>query len=433
MNKKTAILSFLVMLAALIGCKEVREAKTATVADEHNGESASVIEAKSDVIAETDTLIIDPEQPEIIISEKLPLIQAEIAASTQVKQDEPIETEIAAKIEQIAVKPPSNVDSEVEKSEKIADVTEETGDKTAGNNQVIEEDLEEKTQEPQPEKNKEVIADNTSPENDAELPKTTADIFYAEYNKVLANYVNKDGNVNYSRLRRKRGELFTAVKALDKIKPEEFMAFSKNEKKAFWINAHNIFTLKLIIDNYPIQPITLMGRKLMILYPDNSIMQIPGGREKTIFNVIRFEYTLKEIEREQLLKDFKDPRVIFALTYASKGAAFLRPEAYKAEKLDEQLDDQVRKFVRNNKGLKINRTERIVHLSDMFNWYKQELLESKYGKIKKFRKYKPHVRASLNLIANYLTDEDAEFIESQNYTVKFQIFDWHLNEQPIKK
>ena len=263
--------------------------------------------------------------------------------------------------------------------------------------------------------------------SEKKVPKAT-DEFYTKYGQVLAEYVDKDGNVNYARLRRKRGELFAAVKALDDIEPKVFMAFDKKEKMAFWLNAHNLLTLKMIIDNYPIQP-----RMFMILYPDNSIMQIPGGREKTIFKVIGFEYTLKEIEREQLLKKYEDPRLCFALTYASHGSAFLRNEVYVPDKLDEQLDDQTRRFINNEKGVKIDKDAGIVYLSDIFNWYKKELTESKYGQIKKFRKYKPHVRSGLNMILDYIQTDNAEYIESQNYTVKFMVFNWRLNEQPEEK
>ena len=489
MNKKTAILPFFIVLIALFGCKEAPKADNATIAEEHPVQLESVIEQKSEIIEDTAEPIPDSEPSEPLIAnittpdqpdkegpaqakqEILP-VKAEVPEATEIKikdsdtkipeteQNKPIETNNTAEIIQKTEELADNIDSKAGNSEKaeknieIVEATDETGDKNDRVNEIIEEKEDDKATEP--EKTEEVVAENkdkieeTEPEkseeiktenktevalndekasDETETPKTVVDDFYAVYNKVLADYIDKDGKVNYSRLRRKRGELFAAVKALDKIEPEVFMAtLDKNEKKAFWINAHNLFTLKLIIDNYPIQP-----RPFMILYPDNSIMQIPGGREKTIFKVIGFEYTLKEIEREQLLLDFKDPRIIFALTYASKGAAFMRNEAYIPDKLDEQLTDQVKRFVSNDKGMKIDRNSNIVYLSDIFNWYKQEIISSKYGKIKKFRKYKPHVRASLNMILDHIDGDDAKYIESQNYTVKFRIFDWHLNEQASKK
>lgn len=488
MNKKTAILPFFIVLIALFGCKEAPKADNATIAEEHPVQLESVIEQKSEIIEDTAEPIPDSEPLEPLIAntstpdqpdkeepaqaeqEILP-IKAEVPEATEIKikdsstktpqteQNKPIETNKTAEIIEKTEELTDNIDPKAENSEKaeknieIVEATDETGDKKDRVDEIIEEKEDDKATEP--EKTEEVVAENkdkteeTEPEkteeiktenktevapndekasDETETPKTVVDDFYTAYNKILTDYADKDGNVNYSRLRRKRGELFAAIRKLENIKPEEFISLTANEKKAFWINAHNIFTLKLIIDNYPIQP-----RPFMILYPDNSIMQIPGGREKTIFKVIGFEYTLKEIEREQLLLDFKDPRIIFALTYASKGAAFMRNEAYIPDKLDEQLTDQVKRFVSNDKGMKIDRNSNIVYLSDIFNWYKQEIISSKYGKIKKFRKYKPHVRANLNMILDHVDGDDAKYIESQNYTVKFRIFDWHLNEQASKK
>jgi len=250
--------------------------------------------------------------------------------------------------------------------------------------------------------------------------------FYDKCEHVFSTYVDEEGMVDYRTLRRKRAELIDAAREFNNVHPAEKMSWSQNEKIAFWINAHNIFTVKLIIDNYPIQP-----RWYMINYPDISIMQIIGGRDKKYFKVMGMEYTLREIEREILLERFKDPRIFFALSYASIGGAFLRNEAYRPEKLDEQLDEQVKKFLSSPQGMKIDRTKKIVFLSDIFNWYKKVFVE-KYGSIKKFRDREPDIRAYLNFIINYASGDDIGYLKSNNYAIRFQLYDWHLNEQPKK-
>ena len=202
------------------------------------------------------------------------------------------------------------------------------------------------------------------------------------------------------------------------------MSWSNNEKIAFWINAHNIFTLKLIIDNYPIQP-----KWYLINYPDSSIMQIVGGREKKYFKIMGMEYTLREIEKEILMKRFRDPRIFFALSYASMGGAFLLNEPYYPDKLDQQLDEQARKFLLSSRGLRIDRTKKIIFLADIFNWYKPVFI-AKYGSIKKFRDRQPHIQSYLNFIVDYISPDNVGYFESANYKVEFQLYDWHLNEQP---
>ena len=261
----------------------------------------------------------------------------------------------------------------------------------------------------------------SEPEAQSEKPA-----FYGKCEHIFTTYVDEEGRVAYDILRRKRAELIEVAREFNKVHPAEKMSWSRNEKIAFWINAHNIFTLRLIVDNYPIQP-----RWYLINYPDSSIMQLPGGRTKKYFKVMGMEYTLREIEREILLERFGDPRIFFTLSYASTGGAFLRNEAYYPDKLDVQLDEQARKFLSSPQGMKIDHTKKIVVLSDIFNWYRKAFIE-KYGSIKKFRGREPHIRAYLNFIINYVSGDDAAYLRSDDYQVGFQLYDWRLNEQPGK-
>jgi len=218
------------------------------------------------------------------------------------------------------------------------------------------------------------------PQEDSTDEKTiTTPAFYKKYKELLATYVNDDGNVDYRLLRRKRAILAGIVREIDNIHPAELMSWSPQEKMAFWINTYNIMTLKLIVDEYPIQPVLFM-----FFYPDNSIMQIRGAWDKKYFNVIGLEYRLREIKEDRLMARFNDPRVHFALSYACVGGAFLRNEPYYPDRLDKQLDEQVKKYLGSPKGLKINKSKKMVYLSDVFNQNRKDFI-NKYGPIKKFR------------------------------------------------
>jgi len=247
--------------------------------------------------------------------------------------------------------------------------------------------------------------------------------FYEACRQIFSTYVDDRGLVDYKTLRRKRARLINAAREFDKVHPAQLMSWSDNEKMAFWINAHNIFTLKLVIDNYPIQP-----RWFLINYPDNSIMHIPKGRDKTYFKIMGMEYTLKEIEREILMKRFQDPRICFTLSYASMGGAFLRNEPYYPDKLEKQLEDQAEKFLSSTRGFRIDKTKKIIFLADIFNWY-QSVFINKYGSVKKFRDRKPRIQSYLNFIVNYVSPGNVSYFESDDYKVEFLLYDWHLNEQ----
>ncbi len=256
--------------------------------------------------------------------------------------------------------------------------------------------------------------------------KVGAPDLYEKCKYVLATFVDKHGKVDYYNLRRKRSKLIAATRAFSEIDPVEYFQWSDNEKIAFWINAYNILTLSLVVENYPIKP--LWWR---ITYPPNSIIHIPGAWTKKYFDVMGIEYTLREIEREILMARFKDPRICFTFSYATLGGALLRNEPYYPNKLDEQLDDQVKKFLATPQGLTIDHQEEIVRLGDIFNWYKGDFIEE-YGDIKRFRDRPAHIQAYLNCIVKYISSDNLKYIESKDYDVKFIKYDWRLNEQPNK-
>jgi hypothetical protein len=247
--------------------------------------------------------------------------------------------------------------------------------------------------------------------------------FYARYAELLKTYADDNGNVDYGVLRRKRGDLIEATRMLDELDPQLVLFWTQEEKLALWLNAHNLFTLKLIVDNYPIKA-SVWG----MWYPPNSIMQISGARDKTYFKMMGLEYTLREIEREILIKRFEDPRICFALSYASMGGAFLRNEPYYPHRIDRQLDEQAQRFVQSPRGVLIERDPATIQLADIFIWYR-DLMIAKYGPVKKFRDRPDDIRSYLNCILPYLKPEDAKFIETGNPAVKFMKYDWQLNEK----
>jgi hypothetical protein len=263
-------------------------------------------------------------------------------------------------------------------------------------------------------------SDQDQPELPAESPLPS---FYSSCQAVYDQCVNNDGDVDYSRLKRKRSDLLNALKTLETIHPAQIMAMDDTEKQAFWINTYNLCTLKLIIDNYPIEP-----KWYMILYPTNSIMQISNPWTKNYFKVQGLEYNLQEIERELLLERFKDPRICFTLSNATRGGALLRKETYQAQTLTKQFDDQVRKYLSGPHGLRWDNDNKTLYISNIFNMYRDIFLKSGYAEIKKFRDRKDEERVWLNFIITYLPVEQVKLLESTDYTLQFIDYDWNLNE-----
>ena len=264
----------------------------------------------------------------------------------------------------------------------------------------------------------------TAPEPNQPKPQPTVP-FHDKCADILKNYVDGKGMVNYKVLRRKRPELKNLLDEFADLDPNEYRRWPKEDKIAFWLNAYNIQMLKIITDNYPIQG----SRLLNPFYGPNSIRHIRGIWSDYKFIVMDEEFTLAEVDRRFFTKEFDEPRVFFAISYASLSSPPLRNEPYCGNKLRQQLEDQTKRFFSNPLAFKIDKENKKVYLSAILQptWHGREFV-GKFGIDRKFKDHEPETRAVLNFITNYLSKEDAYFLETENYTLEYMSFDWRLND-----
>jgi len=243
------------------------------------------------------------------------------------------------------------------------------------------------------------------------------------FTKLLQENV-KDGKVNYQGFI-DSPEFDKYLKTLDIIDPEDFSKWTEKQKIAFWINAYNAFTIKAIIDNYPIQrSFTLIG----IFYaPKNSILQIPGVWKKLKFKAVGQEVTLDHIEHGILRKDFNQPRIHAAINCASISCPDLRNEAYLADKIDKQLDDSSKNFVNSKtKGVFIDKNKNKIKVSKIFKWFGDDFY-SNYHK-QEFNDKSDKQNGTLGFIYKYINDDKKEYLLSDVYKLEYMPYDWGLNE-----
>lgn len=218
------------------------------------------------------------------------------------------------------------------------------------------------------------------------------------WNSLLKKYVNDEGFVNYKGIIKDKATLDKYLDLLSSNPPSS--KWSKNEKMAYWINAYNAFTVKLIVKHYPVKSIKDIGSSIQIPFVNTpwqyKFFEIGGEKMK-----------LDEIEHKILRKDFDDPRIHFALVCASYSCPRLRNEAYTASKLDKQLDDQARYFLANKKKNEISANKLL--LSKYFTWYKGDFTKNS-SLIEYLNKYAP---VKIN--------KDAD--------ISYKDYNWSLNEQ----
>lgn len=284
---------------------------------------------------------------------------------------------------------------------------------------------------------------NVTESNEPQPPRATPEpnlspqprpvLFHDKCHDILSTFVNDEGMVDYKRLKRKRSDLDALLSEFARLDRKEYVRWPEKEKIALWINAYNIQMLKVIILNYPIDSSRFWR---LVGWPPTSIRHI---EPKDVFGSAKWdkykllvmdeEFTLSEIERRFFRKQFNEPRVFFALTQACLSGPPLRNEPYTGEKLYDQLDDQVRKFLDSPRAFKIDKENQKVFLSGLFDstWYGNDFIQ-KYDTDKKFKAQTPPVQAVLNFITNYIGHEETAFLETEYYTVGYLTFDWRLND-----
>ena len=260
-----------------------------------------------------------------------------------------------------------------------------------------------------------------------EVKTDSFDHSYATYNSLLKRYVI-NARVNYEGFINSRAEFETFLRALGSVDENVFESWTEEQRLAFWINAYNAFTIKAIIDHYPIKrSFTLVG----IFYaPSDSILQIKGVWTKLQFRALGNMVTLEEIEHETLRKKFNEPRIHMAINCASISCPDLRNEAYTPEKLEEQLADASTNFVNNpDKGVYVNEQSGKVKLSKIFKWFGDDFINN-YGSKKLFNNYSLKENAVLNFTSDYIESEEVkEYLMNNKLKIGYLGYDWHLNEQ----
>ncbi len=247
---------------------------------------------------------------------------------------------------------------------------------------------------------------------------------YDGYAKTLSAHVDGQGIVNYTGLKAYRKGLDAFVSSLATLDPELFGKWSDKEKIAFWINAYNALTLRVIIDNYPIKASFFSALR----FPQNSIRQIKGVWDEIQFPVMGRNMTLDNIEHDTLRSQFDEPRIHVALVCAALGCPPLRNEPYISAKLESQLDDQARRFFKDPDKFRVDREEGQVYLSSIFTWFGGDFVKA-YVSGTGFGGKGETERAVLNFASKYLDRDEKSYLEKGGYSISYLPYDRSLNEK----
>ncbi len=245
---------------------------------------------------------------------------------------------------------------------------------------------------------------------------------YGPYSKVLVSFVDSQGRVDYAGLQSNRHTLDGFIRDLGNV---PVASWNTTAQIAFWINAYNALTLRVIVDHYPIRSSFLTS----LAYPQNSIRQIDGAWDEIRFRVAGLELTLDEIEHSILRNQFTEPRIHVALVCAAQGCPVLRREAYSGGILEKQLQDQAARFVGDLSKVRVDSDRGLVFLSSILHWFGQDFEKKYTPSAQVFPGRSSAQRAVLNFISPFLTEKDQNYLCSAAFRIRYLSYDWTLNQQ----
>ena len=248
---------------------------------------------------------------------------------------------------------------------------------------------------------------------------------HGAWNALLKKHVvlidgGKASQARYAGFAQDRAQLKAYLDSLAKVSEAEFKGWSKPQQMAFLINAYNAYTVEKILTRYPdIKSIWDFGKVFGNPFKDSFFVLLgrPG--------------TLDRIEHETLRAKgaYDEPRVHFAVNCASIGCPMLREEAYVADRLDAQLEEQARRFLADRSRNRLNAKTGSLEVSRIFDWFKDDWQSGYRG----FDGKTPPIGSREQYFARYaqlLADDPAQqkLVEEGKAPLVFLEYDWTLND-----
>ncbi len=215
---------------------------------------------------------------------------------------------------------------------------------------------------------------------------------HSPWDAVVSRHVSAIGEVDYTAIAADRAGLDAYLAALAETSPENRPEIFPDEaaQVAYWINAYNALTINGVLRDQP--------------FP--GVRKVRRFFERPIYTVGGRSVSLNNIEHGILRKQFREPRIHFALVCASVSCPNLAPFAFLPATLDEQLEARAKLFISQPRNVAVD--GRTLRLSKIFDWFADD--------------FKP-VGGVLAFIA-----QRYEADLPQNPKLRYFDYDWRLNQ-----
>ncbi len=217
--------------------------------------------------------------------------------------------------------------------------------------------------------------------------------------------------LDYRGMMRDRAQLNIYLDQLSAVTRQQFDQWSSAQQLAFLINAYNAWTVALVLTQYPeLESIKALG----------GWFRSPW--QKRFIPLLQQQLSLDDIEHDLIRGSgrYREPRIHFAVNCASIGCPALRAEAYRAEQLDQQLQQQTQQFLSDRQRNRMQ--DGRLMLSMIFNWYQQDFEQGWQG-VDSLAEFIVQYREALAL-----SEADVQRLRVGELEIVFLDYDWLLND-----
>lgn len=242
---------------------------------------------------------------------------------------------------------------------------------------------------------------------------------HADWTSLLQQHVvwSADGTasqVDYAALQKNRSGLKGYLRTLSAVSQDEFYSWSRVQQLAFLINAYNAFTVELILSKYPdLKSIKDLGGIFSSPWKQKFLLLL--GKRRHLDGV---EHELIRGSRR-----YNEPLIHFAVNCASIGCPALRNEAFVADRLDEQLLDQTRRFLTDRSRNRFDTQSGKLQVSSIFDWYEADFEQGwrQYHSMKDF----------VSIHAKWFSEDPdgQKLLMEGKFRIEYLDYDWRLNQK----
>ncbi|MHA1910173.1 MAG: DUF547 domain-containing protein [Candidatus Kariarchaeaceae archaeon] len=190
---------------------------------------------------------------------------------------------------------------------------------------------------------------------------------------ALKRWMTDDGRVDYDGL--KNDPWLT--NQLEKLVNTNLKELSHQEEFAFWLNSYNLLTLKGVLIELEKNP---SWKGNLSLFSKIKFFYLRK------FKVANRKMSLYNLENKILRRNFKDPRIHFAINCGSISCPYLPNRLFDAEGLDEFLHSLTRYFINMEEQVFYNEEEDKLYLNPIFKWYRKDFKQDG-GVVEFIKKY----------------------------------------------